>query len=696
MKSRWSDADLAALTRHLGDACPELIAHRLYSARLLGEDTSLVLHGGGNVSVKAAYRTALGESVEAVFVKASGRDLAALDADGLCPVDAARARKLADLGDVDDHELARAMRCCTLDDRDLTPSIETPLHALLPHRFVDHSHADTLVALTQRSDGEQHVRQALGDRVAIVPYVRPGPALALAVADACEKNPDVDGIVLLKHGLVTFGDDARTSYERHIELIDAVERYVRKWETAALRPKFSSHETPEQIAAGIAPLLRGALALPTENEDQPFERVILHWRCNDRLLEIVNSEEIDTLATSGPLTGDHVIRTQAAYLVLRPGRDEDLDARLHTVVQAVDRYREEFAAFARAHGIEPGRDTGPVIVLVPGMGLFSRGRTIESARVAADIAERTLLTKVETAGLGPFEGLDPSHLADMLVRPLQQAKVTTDASSLAGQIVFISGGAGAIGVAVGKECIAAGAHVALTDIDESLLDRAVTYLNESCGADRAFGVVADVTQEEDVRRAYDQVIRRFGGVDVIVPNAGIAHVSTIAEMDTTDFERVMAVNATGYLIFMREGIRVLLQQQTGGNIVISASKNVFGPGKSFGAYSASKAAGHQLGKVAAMELAEHGVRVNMINADAVFGDQAFGSGLWAAVGPGRAAARGMTTDDLPEYYRNRNLLKARVTGRHVGRAVVFFASNATPTTGATLPVDGGVVEAFPR
>lgn len=696
MNSRWFDADLAAVMRQLGKACPETIVHRLYTARLLGADASLVLHGGGNVSVKAAYTTVLGESVEAVFVKASGRDLAALAADGLCPVDAARAQKLADLGDVDDHELTRAMRCCTLDDSGLTPSVETPLHALLPHRFVDHSHADVLVALTQRADGERHTREALGDRVAIVPYVRPGPALARAVADAYEEHPNVDGIVLLRHGLVTFGDDARTSYERHIDLVDAVERYVRKRKTVALRPKFSSHDTPEEIAAGIAPLLRGALAVPTENADQPFERQVLHWRCNDRLLEIVNSKDVDMLANSGPLTGDHVIRTKVKYLVLPPGRDDDADARRQSVVQAVDRYRAEFVAFASAAGIDPGRDAGPMVVLVPGAGLFARGGTIESARVAADIAERTLLTKVDTAGLGPFEGLDASHLADMLVRPLQQAKMTAEASPLAGQIVFISGGAGAIGVAVGKECITAGAHVALTDIDDLLLDRAVTFLNESCGAERAFGVVADVTQEEAVRRAYDQVIRRFGGVDVIVPNAGIAHVSTIAEMSTADFERVMAVNATGYLIFMREGIRVLLAQQTGGHIVISASKNVFGPGKSFGAYSASKAAGHQLGKVAAMELAEHGVRVNMINADAVFGDADFGSGLWAAVGPGRAAARGMTTDELPEFYRNRNLLQVRVTGRHVGRAVVFFASNATPTTGATLPVDGGVVDAFPR
>ncbi len=206
----------------------------------------------------------------------------------------------------------------------------------------------------------------------------------------------------------------------------------------------------------------------------------------------------------------------------------------------------------------------------------------------------------------------------------------------------------------------------------------------------------NVTDEESVRTGFAEVVRTYGGVDVIVPNAGTAHVASIEDLDVGDFRRVMEVNAVGYLLFMQEGIRILKQQVLGGNIVINASKNVFGPGKDFGAYSASKAAGHQLGKVAAIELAPFGIRVNMINADAVFGDAETPSGLWATVGPKRAKSRNMKEEDLAEYYRGRNLLKARVSGRHVGNAVVFFASNATPTTGATLPVDGGIVEAFPR
>jgi len=267
---------------------------------------------------------------------------------------------------------------------------------------------------------------------------------------------------------------------------------------------------------------------------------------------------------------------------------------------------------------------------------------------------------------------------------------------LAGQVVMISGGAGAIGVAVADCCAAAGAHVALADLDEPRLRHAVETLEARHGEGIALAIHMDVTNETSVRDGYDTVVCHFGGVDIVVPNAGIAHVSPIEALSLEDFRRVLDVNAVGYLLFMREGIRILKEQGLGGHIIISASKNVFGPGKDFGAYSASKAAGHQLGKVAAIELAPFGVRVNMINADAVFGDEENPSGLWETVGPDRAKSRNLEAKDLPDYYRQRNLLKARVLGRHVGNAVVFFASNATPTTGATLPVDGGVVEAFPR
>jgi NAD(P)-dependent dehydrogenase (short-subunit alcohol dehydrogenase family) len=289
---------------------------------------------------------------------------------------------------------------------------------------------------------------------------------------------------------------------------------------------------------------------------------------------------------------------------------------------------------------------------------------------------------------------------------LEQAKLAPQAPRpLENQVVVISGAAGAIGSAVAEVCAEAGAYVALTDIDVEGAARAAERIGPRiygraepgrAEADRAVALRMDVTDEASVRTALDAVARHFGGVDVIVPNAGVAHVSNMDELSTEEFNLVMDVNAVGCLNLIREGTRELKRQALGGNIVIISSKNVFSPGAAFGAYSASKAAGHQLGRVAAIELAAHGIRVNMINPDAIFGDVETPSGLWKTVGGRRAEAKGVEEKHLPEYYRARNLLKARVTGRHVGNAVVFFASNATPTTGASLPVDGGLPEAFPR
>jgi NAD(P)-dependent dehydrogenase (short-subunit alcohol dehydrogenase family) len=280
---------------------------------------------------------------------------------------------------------------------------------------------------------------------------------------------------------------------------------------------------------------------------------------------------------------------------------------------------------------------------------------------------------------------------------LEQAKLGKEAEKpLARQVALVTGAAGAIGVGVCLELVRAGAHVVLTDVDGEGLERARERVAKAGGASSCTAVRMDVTSEDSVRDAFAHACRTFGGVDIVVPNAGIAHVSALVATEARHFAKVIDVNLGGYFLTMREAARVMRVQGTGGNIVINASKNVFGPGADFGAYSASKAAGHQLGKVAAIELAPLGIRVNMINADAVFGDGRRPSGLWQEVGPSRAKSRGLETADLQDFYRQRNMLKVRVTAEHVGNAVVFLASNQTPTTGATIPVDGGVAEAFPR
>ena len=702
MKSRWTQQGARQAVDRWGEDYGAAFALRLYSARLLGEDADLVLHGGGNVSLKGLHRTVFGDEVAALFVKASGRDLATLDPGDLPAIDLAYAQRLCELDSLTDEAMVNEIRSHRFDSSAPTPSIEALVHAVIPHDYVDHSHADAVLAVTNHANGDELAQEAMGDRVAVLPYVRPGFDLAKAVADCIRTTSDIDGIVLLHHGLITFGEDAQTAYENHVELVDACEQLIAKHFTGFRRttvPRGVRREGEvDNRAEKVAPLLRGLLAVPTGNEDRPHSPSIMEWRTSEELLALISTRDAPRLMPDGPLTGDHIIRTKAKALYVEEPDWSHSDKLSEQLRSCIEKFRKEYTAYVETYGAyPPNLDPSPRVVILPGAGLFCWGTSKRDAIVTADIAEHTLVTKTKSDAIAPYECFPESHWYDMEFRKQQVAKVGVASSRpLERQIVIISGGAGAIGAAAAEVCVQAGAHVVIADLDTKRVAQVADEINKRFGAGSALAVVMDVTDEKSVRDGYAEAVRMYGGVDVVVPNAGVAHVSSIEEMDVADFRRVMDINATGYLLFMREGIRVLKRQGIGGNVVISASKNVFAPGAQFGAYSASKAAGHQLGKVAAIELAPDGIRVNMINADAVFGEGKRRSGLWAEVGPSRAKSRNMEEDELPDYYRGRNLLKARVCGYHVGNAVVFFASNATPTTGATLPVDGGLVDAFPR
>ncbi len=728
MKNRWTQHGAQEAIQRW-KSLNEDLALRLYTARLIGAEPDLVLHGGGNVSLKSVITNRFGEAIEVVYVKASGADMALLEPQDIPALDLLNLRRLTGLSQLDDEAMVRELRTRLLDASAPTPSIETLVHAVLPPRYVDHSHADAVIILTNQPSDAELIREVLGERVAILPYVRPGFDLAKAVGRAHEENPNIEGMVLLQHGLITFGDDARTSYERHIDLVSRCEQFIEtrapRHAAAAPRPM---DQQPALNVAQAAPVLRGLLAAPTGDADRPYSRLVLDWRATPELLGILESPAITTLAACGPLTADHLIRTKPWPLLIEHPNWNDAGALREQFRSAVAGYREKYAAYVQRHGGSTAAlaDAGPRVVWLPGAGLLCWGRSKREARVAADIAEHTLIALAKAHAIDSFESLAPQHLYDMEYRALQRAKLDNPPVSplgkgggetevdpslqasplhkgglrgvrpLEGQVVIISGGAGAIGSAIAEVCAEAGAHVAVADVDGRRLMPVVQRIEKTHGAGAAIAVVMDVTDEAGVRRGYEQIVRMYGGVDVIVPNAGIAHVAPIDELSADDFRRVMDVNATGYLLFMREGIRILKEQGLGGHIVMISSKNVLSPGKEFAAYSASKAAAHQLGRLAAVELAPFGIRVNMLTPDAVFGDEETPSGLWKEVAPRRAQTHDLKPDDLPEYYRQRNLLKARVTGRHVGNAVVFFASNATPTTGATLPIDGGLPDAFPR
>ena len=703
MKSRWSDAEAREFSDRYGARWGEALALRVYTSRLIGKDPDLVMHGGGNTSVKIVKRTLLGDEVEALCVKGSGWDLDSIEPPGFPALDLAYLRRLRKLEALSDEEMVNQLRTHLFDAGAPNPSVETLLHAFLPHAFIDHTHADAILALTNQRDGADLIRKALGNDVVVVPYVMPGFRLAKLAAEMFEGMPDAHGMVLLKHGLFTFAADAHESYERTIEYVDRAETFLRKRSRSkpAVRPSGSGAAAAARMSR-VGPILRGLLAARGAGPDQAVRRVVLEHRATDDLLALIAAPECASLAARGPLTPDHVIRTKPRPLFVPDPALEDPEALRAQLAKAIDGYRAAYDAYfaeqVRAKGVTRTKlDPDPRVLLIPGVGIVCAGKTRKDAAIAADISEHTLRIKDAAEALGRYEPLDDSELFDMEYWSLEQAKLGKEAEKpLARQVALVTGAAGAIGVGTCAELARAGAHVVLTDVDAEALERARAKVAQIAGASACAAVRMDVTDEASVDAAFDHACHIFGGVDVVVANAGIAQVSALADTDARQFRKVMDVNLIGYFLTLRAAARVLRAQGTGGNVIVNASKNVFAPGADFGAYSASKAAGHQLGKVAAIELAPLGVRVNMINADAVFGETDTPSGLWRDIGPDRARSRGLPPEKLQEFYRERNLLHAEVTGAHVGRAVVFFASNQTPTTGATLPVDGGIAAAFPR
>lgn len=703
MQNRWSDGDAANFVARYGERHGADLALRTYTSRLIGTEPALVLHGGGNTSWKGAWTNVFGEPVEALFVKASGRDLAMVEPEDHVALDLAHLRRLPTLPALADEAMVNELRTHQFDYRAPTASIEAPVHAVVPGRCVDHTHADAILALTNQPDGEAHVRRALGEPLIVLPYVLPGFQLARLVAEACAANPQARAMVWLRHGITTWGESARASYDRMIELVSRAEAYLAQHAHHALRV---ASPTPLDTAAArlahVAPIVRGLLAPPSGDPDRPHRRVILQPLVNRETLDFLDAEGARDLAVSPPLTSDHLIRTGIAPAwVDAPAYDDDarLRGQLETALRA---YADSYRAYLDRHRSQLPAGLAlfaplPRVVLMPGLGALCAGPDARAACIARDITAQTLAAKARIAAMdSTYEGLAEQHLFEMEYRSLQHAKLARDREApLAGQIAMVTGAAGAIGAGICERLLAEGAHVAATDLPGPRLDDLVAALDAQYPR-QVTGLALDVADEASVVAGFEAVSRQWGGVDALVINAGLAHVAALDEMDLERFRQLEQVNTDGTLLLLREAARHFKRQRTGGDIVLVSTKNVFAPGARFGAYSATKAAAHQLARIASLELAAHDVRVNMVAPDAVFAHGERQSGLWAEVGPDRMRARGLDAAGLEAYYRDRNLLKARVTADHVANGVLFFLTRQTPTTGATIPVDGGLPDATPR
>jgi rhamnose utilization protein RhaD (predicted bifunctional aldolase and dehydrogenase)/NAD(P)-dependent dehydrogenase (short-subunit alcohol dehydrogenase family) len=719
VRSRWSEEEAARFIARYGPEWGEPLALRTYSTRLLGEDPDLVLHGGGNSSVKVTTSNLFGDEISVIYVKASGADMATVEPAELPGLDLDYLRRLRVLRELDDAEMVHQLRTHLLRADGRTPSIEALVHAFLPGVYIDHTHADAVLALTNREHGVAVAKEALGEDVIVLPYVTPGFKLALAAARALDDHPDAWGMVWAHHGIVTWGETAHESYEMMIRLVSRAEQWIEAGGTEtggqpasvriAATVTSEVEARLESRAAQVAPMLRGLLAEQTGDCDRPYRRVVLQWRAGPETLAALAAPAAPETFVSPVLTTDHLIRTKAEPLwvdELPPGDSDAARAQLQAAVQG---YCERYESYLERHGsavpagVQPFGPQ-PRVVMIQGLGVFCAGPDLRDAQIASDITEHTMEVKASiAAGGAKYQGLPEEELFRMEYRTLQHAKLgrTMEGGAgsahapLRGHVAVVTGAAGAIGTGITEGLLEAGGLVAATDLPGEPLDTLVREM-EARFPQRIVGLPLDVTDPRSVSAAFDRLARMWGGVDLVIPNAGVAAVAPLTELTLERYRELERVNVEGTLLVLAEAARMFRRQATGGDIVLVSTKNVFSPGANFGAYSSTKAAAHQLARIASLELAADDVRVNMVAPDAVFACGACRSGLWAEVGPDRMKARGLDEVGLEAYYQDRNLLKVQVTAAHVARAVLFFATRQTPTTGATIPVDGGLPDSTPR
>ena len=686
MKSGWVDSEAQAATeRYAAQGIGRDLAARVYTTRLLGRDPKLVLHGGGNTSVKTIVPDLLGEEVAVLCVKGSGADMAVIEPAGLPAVRLDRLRKLRARTELTDEDMVRVQRENLLEPAAPNPSVETLLHAFLPHKFVDHTHANAILSLVDQPDGEAICADLYDGRMSVVPYVMPGFALAKMAADVYDAKPDVEGLILHKHGIFTFGDSARDAYERMIALVTLAEGRLQRNRTAV----FVTAQLPQAIAplTVVAPILRGACSRKDAKIEGAWRRLILDFRTGPDIMNFVGGADIARYSQAGVVTPDHTIRTKNWPLVVAApenGKADDFKRAAHAAVKAfIGRYEDYFTRQnARVGGIKKALDPLPRVALVPGLGLFGLGRSKKDARIAADLAQCAVEVIADAEAIGRFESISEAEMFDMEYWSLEQAKLSAAAEKpLAGQIAVITGAGGTIGAATAKAFARAGAEVALLDLDEGA---AAARAKELGGA--ALAVKCDVTDANSVSAAFERVVEAFGGVDIVVSNAGAAWQGRIGEVPEAVLRQSFELNFYGHQRVAQAAVKIMLAQGTGGCLLFNVSKQAVNPGPNFGPYGLPKAATLFLVRQYALDYGADGIRANAVNADRIR------SGLLTDdFIAERAKARGLSEND----YLRGNLLGREVTADDVAQAFLHQALELK-TTGDVTTVDGGNIAAAMR
>ncbi|KAA6232121.1 bifunctional aldolase/short-chain dehydrogenase [Chlorobium phaeovibrioides] len=705
MRNLWNERDFEASLagQQIDGKTPRELLEVVYASRLLGRENSLVMHGGGNTSVKCELGDIIGNRVNVIFIKASGVDLAGVDSHDFTPVRidpmqrlqhlyaTGERRSIEDVRRFSTREFKNFLYLNLFDLTDhmvsqaLSPSIETLLHAFLPHRFILHTHSMALLTLSNQPDGEELCNSALDGNFGSVPYAKPGLELANSAAAAYQHDPSIAGLVLHKHGLVTFGESAREAYDRMIDAVTALESRI----AAAPEKRMESVRLPSELLSmeDAAPIIRGACVLECTPGSKDYDQFILDFRTSPEILTYVNCANLVELSRRGAMTPDFIVRSKHWPLVVPAPDAADPAGFKASVHKAVEAYATEYADYFAAGKAAVGTDVSmldpvPRVVLVPGLGLFGLGRTARSAAVNADIAAASASAILDAESVGSFESITDGEAFAIEYWEMEQAKMQkVRHGEFAGKVVLVSGGAGGIGLATARAFRERGAEIVLLDLHQDALDGAAEELGGG-----VLAMTCDVTRRSDVRAAFEGACRRFGGVDIIVSNVGAALQGRIGEVSDEVLRKSFELNFFSHQSMAQEAVRVMKLQGSGGVLLFNVSKQAVNPGPDFGPYGLPKAATMFLVRQYALDHGRDGIRANGINADRIR------SGLLTAeMIDARSKARGLSEKE----YMAGNLLQLEVTAEDVAEAFVHLALEKR-TTGAITTVDGGNIAAALR
>ncbi|WP_433940482.1 bifunctional aldolase/short-chain dehydrogenase [Paenibacillus lautus] len=668
----------------------------VYRSNLIGADRRVCNWGGGNTSSKTTIQDFRGNDVEVMYVKGSGSDLATMKAGNFTGLRMEDIRPLFERDSMSDEEMVAYLGHCMVDAKHPRASIETLLHAFLPFRHVDHTHPDAIISLCCAHNGKELAREIFGDRFVWVPYVRPGFTLSKMIAEGVLANPNAELVLMEKHGLVTWGDTSEACYAQTIRIISEAEAFI---EARVNNDKLFggrkhaplAAEIRRSIAAEVMPAVRGAVS--------DVKKMILSFDDQDDVLDFVGGIDSPKLSQVGAACPDHLVHTKVVPLFIDwTPNAEDIEGLKAKLIEGIAAYKAQYQAYFERnhHEGDVMFEAAPRVILIPGIGMINTGKSWAMSQVSGALYHRAIAVMRGATALGDFVSLSENESYNVEYWPLELYKLSLAPAEaeFSRQIAFITGGAGGIGSAAARRLVAEGAHVVLADLNLEGAQQVAEEINAKYGENRAFAVKMDVTDEEAVQRAYRETSVTYGGVDIIVNNAGLATSSPFDETSLKEWNLNMNVLGTGYFLVAREAFSLMKVQGIGGSMVFIGSKNSVYAGKNVTAYSSAKALEAHLARCIAAEGGEYGIRVNTILPDAILQGSAIWNSNWRNE---RAAAYGIEPDQLEEHYRKRTTLLVNIYPQDIAEGIAYFASSkSSKTTGCMLTIDGGVPAAFTR